>query len=132
MRAENLPPSRRSTVLRVVCQSSEALFHCLMSSGLFHACQTESRLAFTTLSTVIFMRVSCFLRSFREEVSYGLGCKPTRPSARASLDRRQDELGHVPAVGQNPASSSEALRPEGSPVFSWRIPSPGIVSQSVP
>src|SRR5688500_7442880 len=57
MRAENRPPSRKSTLLCVVCQSSEAAFHCLMSSGLFHAAHTASRLAFTTVSTVIFMDV---------------------------------------------------------------------------
>ena len=33
LRDENVPPSRRSTEAEVVCQSSEAAFHCLMSSG---------------------------------------------------------------------------------------------------
>src|SRR5687767_8072075 len=58
MRVTNLPPSRRSTVLRGVCQSSEAAFHCLMSSGLFHAPQTVFTSAFTSVSTVIFIWAS--------------------------------------------------------------------------
>jgi len=33
MREENLPPSRRSTEAAVVCQSSDAAFHALISSG---------------------------------------------------------------------------------------------------
>ena len=33
MREENAPPSRRSTVAFVVCQSGDAAFHCVMSSG---------------------------------------------------------------------------------------------------
>ena len=33
IREENLPPSRRSTEAAVVCQSSDAAFHFLMSSG---------------------------------------------------------------------------------------------------
>src|SRR5688572_2441895 len=57
MRAENLPPSRRSTVLAVVCQSSEAAFHCLTSSGAFQAAQTAFRSALTRASTVIFIWV---------------------------------------------------------------------------
>src|SRR3954469_11142286 len=57
MRAENAPPSRRSTVLRVVCQLSCGEFHCTMSSGLFQTFQTALAGAFTTVSTVIFMAV---------------------------------------------------------------------------
>lgn len=33
MREENAPPSRRSTLAAVVCQSAEAAFHCLISPG---------------------------------------------------------------------------------------------------
>ncbi len=33
MREENWPPTRRSTVAAVVCQSSDAAFHCLIASG---------------------------------------------------------------------------------------------------
>src|SRR5688572_17732810 len=55
MRELNLPPSRRSTVLCVVCQSSEAEFHCWMSAGLFQAFQTWLSFALTVLSTVIFV-----------------------------------------------------------------------------
>jgi hypothetical protein len=33
MREEKTPPTRKSTVAAGVCQSSEAAFHCLMSSG---------------------------------------------------------------------------------------------------
>src|SRR5918995_3689501 len=58
MRALNLPPSRRSTSLSVVCQSSWAAFHCLMSSGLFQASQTLAIGALTAVSTVIFTVVS--------------------------------------------------------------------------
>ena len=54
MRDENWPPTRRSTVEAVVCQSSDAAFHRLMSSGLVHACQTFSTGAATVVSTVIF------------------------------------------------------------------------------
>src|SRR6185503_8425052 len=55
MRAENSPPSRRSTALRVVCHVSWGVFHCTMSSGLFQTLQTWFGWAFTTVSTVIFM-----------------------------------------------------------------------------
>src|SRR5688572_12766792 len=58
MRAMNLPPSRRSTALFAVCQSSCAVFHCLMSAGLFHASHTGVRSAFTRVSTVVFMDFS--------------------------------------------------------------------------
>ena len=34
MREENAPPSRRSTLALVACQSPAAAFHALMSSGL--------------------------------------------------------------------------------------------------
>src|ERR1700753_1634759 len=53
MRDENAPPGRKSTVELVVCQSSEAVFHCLMSSGEFQACQTCSIGASTLVSMVI-------------------------------------------------------------------------------
>lgn len=33
MREENRPPGRRSTVDAVVCQSSDAACHCMMSAG---------------------------------------------------------------------------------------------------
>src|SRR5688572_27991211 len=68
MRARNLPPSRRSTSLFVVCQSSCAVFHCLMSAGLFQASHTGFRSAFTRVSTVVFMEC---LRSFVEELTPG-------------------------------------------------------------
>jgi len=55
MREENAPPSRKSTVAAVVCQSSDAAFHCLMSSGVVQARQTYSMGAATVVSTVIFM-----------------------------------------------------------------------------
>src|SRR6185295_17025907 len=63
MRDENAPPSRKSTVAKVVCQSSEAEFHCLMSSGVVYAYQTTSIGAATVVSTVIFsVDIStCFL-----------------------------------------------------------------------
>ena len=44
-----------ATVAAVVCQSSDAAFHCLMSSGVVHARQTSSIGAATVVSTVIFM-----------------------------------------------------------------------------
>src|SRR6185436_10626398 len=47
--------SRRSTVLLVVCQSGDAAFQRLMSSGSFQASQTLGSLAFTTVSMSIFM-----------------------------------------------------------------------------
>src|SRR3954453_3928484 len=55
MRDENVPPTGRSTAAAVVCQSSDAAFHCLMSSGVVHARQTSSIGAATVASTVIFM-----------------------------------------------------------------------------
>src|SRR5690606_27576331 len=55
MRERKVPPSRRSTVLSVVCQSSDAAFHCLMSAGLLCASQTCCSGAFTMVSTVIFI-----------------------------------------------------------------------------
>lgn len=57
MRDENLPPSRRSTVLAVVCQSGEAVFQTWMSSGELYARQTSAMGAWTMLETVIFMVV---------------------------------------------------------------------------
>lgn len=51
---QNFPPSRRSTVLWVVCQSAEAAFHCLISSVLLQASQTLLRSAFTRVSMAIF------------------------------------------------------------------------------
>src|SRR3954447_8908858 len=53
IRDENWPPARRSTVAAVVCQSSEAAFHCLMSSGVVHARQTSSIGATIFVSTAI-------------------------------------------------------------------------------
>src|SRR5215217_975902 len=67
MRDENWPPTRRSTVEAVVCQSSDAAFHRLMSSGVVHARQTSSTGAATVVSTVIFMAA---LPSFRFRVSH--------------------------------------------------------------
>src|SRR4051812_10838326 len=57
MRDENWPPTRRSSEAAVVCQSSDAAFHCLMSSGVVHARQTSSTGAATVVSIVIFMEV---------------------------------------------------------------------------
>src|SRR5262245_23795621 len=54
MRALNVPPSRRSTQLLVVCQSSWGAFHCRMSDGVFQAAQTSLKGALTAVSTVIF------------------------------------------------------------------------------
>src|SRR5437879_9004203 len=55
MRDEKEPPARRSTDALVVCQSSDAVFHCLMSSGVVQARQTSSTGALTIVSMVIFM-----------------------------------------------------------------------------
>src|SRR4051812_46759515 len=61
MRDENAPPTRKSTVAAVVCQSSDAAFHCLMSSGVVQARQISSIGAAIVVSTVIFMFVCSFL-----------------------------------------------------------------------
>src|SRR4030095_16206745 len=72
MRDRNLPPSRRSTLLLVVCQSSEALFHFLISPGLFQASQTGVKPALTTVSTVIVIGCSsCGERSSTSASSEG-------------------------------------------------------------
>ncbi len=42
MRDEKAPPTRKSTADLVVCQSSDAAFHCLMSPGVFQARHTCS------------------------------------------------------------------------------------------
>src|SRR3954451_3217451 len=76
---ENWPPTRRSTAAAVVCQSSDAAFHCLMSSGVVHARQTSSTGAATVVSTVICM---AFLSSFR-----------FRGSTHSSNDARRDRHG---------------------------------------
>src|SRR6266853_6535711 len=55
MRDEKAPPTRKSTVAPVVCQSSDAAFHCLISSGVVQARQTSSIGAAILVSTVIFM-----------------------------------------------------------------------------
>jgi hypothetical protein len=52
--------TRKSTVAAVVCQSSEAAFHCLMSSGVVYAAQTCSMGAGTVVSTVIFIVFSSY------------------------------------------------------------------------
>jgi len=54
MRDEKAPATRKSTSDFVVCQSSDAEFHCLMSSGVFQARQTCSMGAEILVSTVIF------------------------------------------------------------------------------
>lgn len=59
MRAQNLPPSRKSTLARGVCQSGEAAFHCSMARGSFHAAHTRSMGAWTLVSTVIFLGMPC-------------------------------------------------------------------------
>ena len=55
IREENLPPSRRSTDAEVVCQSAEAVFQTMMSSGVVYALQTSTKGAETTYETMIFM-----------------------------------------------------------------------------
>ena len=55
MRDEKSPPTRRSTVADVVCQSSDAAFHCTMSSGFVYRRQTVASGAATVVSTVIFI-----------------------------------------------------------------------------
>jgi hypothetical protein len=57
IRDKNELPSRKSTVLTVVCQSTEAAFHLLMWSGLFHADRTESIYERTRVSTAIFIAI---------------------------------------------------------------------------
>src|SRR5438128_11157868 len=61
MRDEKVPPTRKSTSDFVVCQSSLAAFHCLMSSGAFHARQTCSIGAAILVSTMILF-VMTFLK----------------------------------------------------------------------
>jgi hypothetical protein len=60
---QELPAFAQIAVLRVVCQSSWAVFHCLVSAGLFQASQSLFSSAFATVSTVIFMGVSFLLQS---------------------------------------------------------------------
>src|SRR5262245_33753699 len=59
MREWKRPPSRRSTLLRVVCHSSVGVFQRRISSGSLQALQTASSGALTAVSTVTFM-VSSF------------------------------------------------------------------------
>src|SRR5688572_19842138 len=94
IRDENFPPSRKSTVLRVVCQSSCAAFHCLMSSGLLQAFHTRSSGALTKLSTVIFWVVfMTFL------TPYSL-VERRRPGSTA-LDRRGEYAPATPLTGSD-------------------------------
>src|SRR5947209_13679576 len=69
IRDEKAPPTRKSTADLVVCQSSDAAFHWLMSSGELHARQTSWTGAPTWVSTVILVglmaRFLSFGRSFR-------------------------------------------------------------------
>ncbi|WP_242651039.1 hypothetical protein [Yoonia tamlensis] len=51
IRDENLPPARKSTVAAVVCQSSEAAFHYIISAGVVQQAQTVWIVAFTVVST---------------------------------------------------------------------------------
>lgn len=55
MRELNLPPVLRSTVDEVVCQSGEAVFQILMSSGVVYADHTACNGAGITVDTVICM-----------------------------------------------------------------------------
>src|SRR5262249_10849624 len=87
MRAENLPPSRRSTALRVVCQLSCGEFHCTMSSGLLHALQIWFNGAFTTVSTVIFMAAFLDVRCGYQLVEGG-GGKSTPNAKNSPVDRQ--------------------------------------------
>src|SRR5690606_16638298 len=80
MRERKLPPSRRSTELWVVCQSSDAAFHCMMSPGVFQARQTSAMGALARASMVIFTESSgsgddarC-----REQCLYGRRCHKCR------------------------------------------------------
>src|SRR4029077_9307239 len=61
MREEKAPPVRKSTLAAVVCQSSDAAFHCLMFSGVVYARQTCSTGAATVVSTLIFKESLLFL-----------------------------------------------------------------------
>src|SRR5689334_690834 len=61
MREEKAPPSRRSTVALVVCQSSDAAFHFIMSAGVVYARQTCSMGAATVVSTLSLMGTSSFV-----------------------------------------------------------------------
>jgi hypothetical protein len=54
IREENLPPGRRSTLEAVVCQSGDAVFQSLMSSGVVYAAQTTGKGAAICVETVIF------------------------------------------------------------------------------
>src|SRR5690606_2196747 len=49
----NLPPTLRSFSLAGVCQLGSGVFHCTMSAGVFHACQTFATGAFAVAFTVI-------------------------------------------------------------------------------
>ncbi len=49
----NFPPGLKSLVAEVVCQSSDALFHCMMCSGEVYMVQTFSTGAWTIASTVM-------------------------------------------------------------------------------
>ena len=57
IRDENFPATRRSPAAAVVCQSGDALFQALMSSGELRARQTSAMGAATTVETVIFTGV---------------------------------------------------------------------------
>src|SRR5215510_776461 len=103
MRAANLPPSRRSTALRVVCQLSCGVFHWTMSSGLLQAVQIWFSGAFTTASTVIFMAESLDVRCGYELVEQARG-KSTgvRKYSAVDSDARRATSSHVP-VSPNPS-----------------------------
>jgi hypothetical protein len=55
IRDEKDPPTRRSTAALVVCQSSDAVFHTLMSSGVVYALQALATGASMSASTTIFI-----------------------------------------------------------------------------
>src|SRR5690606_441245 len=74
---EKAPPTRRSTVAAVVCQSSDAAFHCLMSSGVVYARHTSSTGAAMRASTVIF-NASLLCRSFEGQSSARYYAPPLR------------------------------------------------------
>lgn len=66
IRDENLPPGLRSTVDEVVCQSGEAVFQAMMSSGVVYEAQTNCKGAATTVETVIFKTNLSYKLGFRE------------------------------------------------------------------
>jgi hypothetical protein len=67
-----MPANPQSTVAAVVCQSSDAAFHFIISAGVVQQSQTRSIGALTVVSTKIFMPKPSYTTKKPHHIGWGL------------------------------------------------------------